>query len=85
MGYEIKVEGEVDRGLAPWLVAMSGVTVTLETHDGDLIFGEITQVKLVQYNGGTFGIAEVNEDGTAVRGGWVKRFRVDSVKAVSVW
>ncbi len=91
MGYEIKVDGEDNRGLQVWLTAMQGLCVDVQTHDmpftgrGQVYAGSIVRVDPVYQPDPEVMLIAVDMHGRPIEGGQLKTIKVDHIKKVAVW
>ena len=83
MGYQISVDGEDNRGLAVWLVAMKGLAATVETHDGQQFQGQIDHLRTDEPQ--TIYLLPVDLLGRPVDHVPVSRVEVDQIAEVSIW
>jgi hypothetical protein len=82
MGYEVKVVGKENRGLAVWLTAMSGLTVSVSTHGSDLFMGVIDRLSSDRE---TIYLTPIDLHGRALPDLPVQQVAVDDIARVAVW
>jgi hypothetical protein len=91
VGYKITVDGEDNRGLAGWFVAMTGLTMDVKTHDmpftgrGEVISGQVVRADSPIMDEPEVMLVQVDMHGRPIEGGSLRSIKVDHVAEVAVW